>query len=348
MTMAHRDWTLRRELGVMGTGLAFPGTPLTSQALVETIEQRFGFSRGRQALAIADRLDIRSRHVSRAFEARREAALPGLGNPDLAAKAVKAALDDAGIAVGDLAYLIGHTTTPAQQLPPNIAMVADRLGYSGPFVELRQACTGFANGLMIASGLLGADQAAPVAIVGSETGSLFFDPGALDEDSSQIVNMVQMGDGAGAIILGPGRSGSDAILAGWFGTAGLDRQPGIQLQSGAWAFDHDFAAVAAHGPTLFDAGAAALARLGYPLAEVDWIVPHQVSGRIGALAAEHFGIGEEQFFGNASRIGNTGSAAIWIALAELRSSRLAPGTTIATLGAEASKFMHGGFVYRHG
>ena len=345
--MAHRGWTLRRELGVMGTGLALPGASLTSEALVAAIERRFGFGGSRQALAIARRLDIRSRHVSRAFEARSETALPGQANPDLAAEAVLAALDDAGIAVGDLAYLIGHTTTPAQQLPPNIALVADRLGYRGPFVELRQACTGFANALMVASGLLGDGGAAPVAIVGSESGSLFFDPGKLD-DASQIVNLVQMGDGAGAVILGPRGSAEDAILAGWFGAAGLGREPGIQLQSGASAFDHDFAAVAAHGPALFDAGAQVLARLRYPLANFDWIVPHQVSGRIGALAAEYFGIGEEQFFGNASRIGNTGSAAIWIALAELRQTGLAPGVTVATLGAEASKFMHGGFVYRHG
>lgn len=346
--MARRDWTLRRELGVMGTGLALPGASLSSDALVEMIAQRFGFGRSRQALAIARRLDIRSRHVSRAFEVRREPALPGQANPDLAAQAVQAALDDAGIVVDDLAYLIGHTTTPAQQLPPNIALVADRLGYRGPFVELRQACTGFANGLMVASGLLGDDWAEPVAIVGSETGSLFFDPGKLDEDAGQIVNLVQMGDGAGAVILGPRCSSGDAIVAGWFGAAGLGREPGIQLECGASIFDHDYTAVAAHGPALFDAGVRVLARLGYPIADLDWIIPHQVSGRIGALAAGHFGIGVEHFFGNASRVGNTGSAAIWIALAELRQTGLVPNATIATLGAEASKFTHGGFVYRHG
>ena len=345
--MARRDWVLPRELGVMGTGLALPGVSLTTEGLVALIEQRFRFGRSRQALAIARRLDIRSRHISRPFEFRRETALPGQANPDLAAEAVLAALDDAGIAVGDLAYLIGHTTTPAQLLPPNIALVADRLGYRGPFVELRQACTGFANALMIASGLLGEAGSAPVAIVGSETGSLFLDPGKLD-DAGQIVNLVQMGDGAGAVILGPRRSAGDAILAGWFGATGFDREPGIQLQSGACEFDHDFAAVAAHGPALFDAGAQTLARLGHRLAEFDWIVPHQVSGKIGALAAGHFGIDEERFFGNASRIGNTGSAAIWIALAELRASGLDCGATVATLGAEASKFMYGGFAYRHG
>ncbi|WP_068077675.1 3-oxoacyl-ACP synthase III family protein [Novosphingobium lentum] len=346
--MTDQVWTLRHELAVLGSGVALPGAPVSTDALVAMIEQRFGFARCKQALAIARRLDIRSRHVSRAFEARHEDALPGRTNPDLAAKAVQAALDDAGLAIGDLGYLIGHTTTPEQLLPPNIALVADRLGYRGPFVELRQACTGFANALMIACGLLADAGSAPVAIVGSETGSLFFDPGSLDDEAGQIVNLIQMGDGAGAVILGPRRSTGDAIVAGWFGAAGLGREPGIQLKSGATEFDHDFAAVAAHGPALFEAGAQVLARLGYPLAGCDWIVPHQVSGKIGALAADHFTLPPERFFGNAAHIGNTGSAAIWIALSELRQRGLAPAATLATLGAEASKFMHGGFVYRHG
>ena len=50
---------------------------------------------------------------------------------------------------------------------------------------------------------------------------------------------------------------------------------------------------------------------------------------------------------NAGRLGNTGSAAIWLALAELRSS-LEPGASVLALGAEATKYMFGGFHYVHG
>ncbi len=346
--MTGEAWRTKQPLQVLGSGMALPGTRVTTDDLVAMISQRFGFTRARQALAVAVRLDIRTRHICRDFDARSEVARAGAANPDLAAEALRAALTDAGLEPSDLGYLIGHTTTPEQALPPNIAVVADRLGYRGPFVELRQACTGFANALMIAGGLLAGPDAAPVAIVGSETGSLFFDPGALGEDSGQLVNMVQMGDGAGAVILGPAKTGGDTIEASWFGAIGLGRDPGIQLKSGASAFEHDFTVIAETGSALFDAGAENLAQLGYALSDIDFIVPHQVSGRIGALAAKHLSLPEERFFGNAARVGNTGSAAIWIALAELRAGGLASGATIATLGAEASKFMHGGFVYRHG
>ena len=196
--------------------------------------------------------------------------------------------------------------------------------------------------------MLADKDAAPIAIVGSETGSLFLDPLRLDEDSGQLVNMVQMGDGAGAIVLGP-QSGSGAALeACWFGTAGLGRSPGIQLKSGAMEFEHDFAAVAAHGPALIATGANVLHSMGYPLERLDILVPHQASGRAAKQVADGFGLSPDRVFGNAARIGNTGSAAIWLALAELRETAMPSGTTVAALGAEASKYMHGGFVYRHG
>jgi 3-oxoacyl-[acyl-carrier-protein] synthase-3 len=71
-----------------------------------------------------------------------------------------------------LAYLIGHTTSPARLAPPNIALVADRWGFSGLYMELRQSCTGFANALVIAQGLTAVPGVKAVGIVGSETGSV--------------------------------------------------------------------------------------------------------------------------------------------------------------------------------
>jgi 3-oxoacyl-[acyl-carrier-protein] synthase III len=46
-------------------------------------------------------------------------------------------------------------------------------------------------------------------------------------------------------------------------------------------------------------------------------------------------------------MGNTGSAAIWLALADLR-KRVRPGASVLALGAEATKYMFGGFHYVHG
>lgn len=346
-------WQSSGELSVLGTGYALPGAALDTADLLDHIGPALKGRHRAMATAIAKRMAIRTRHVSRGRHAMAAPLVNGRSNPDLAARAVSAALAEAGLRPNDLGYLIAHTATPAQPLPANVALVADRLSYSGPHIELRQACTGFANAVMIAFGLLGRPGSRPVAIVGSETGSAFFDPASAGPN--QIVNLVQMGDGAGAVILGSAGTKRDCIHSAWYGATGLGRLPGFQMRRGGsdrpeqadgmLTFDHDFRAIAAHGPALFSAAAAAATAHGISIEAADLIIPHQTSGRIGAQLAMHFGLPEERFFVNADRLGNTGSAAIWLALAELRATRQRPRSATLVLGAEATKYMHGGFVY---
>lgn len=340
-------WTTQVPLGVLGTGWALPGTPVSTGALMAMMVERFGFSRAREASAVARRLGIVSRHLGRPFAAARESARQGQSNPELAAAAVAAALAEAEMVPGDLGYLIAHTATPAQDLPANVANVADLLGFAGPIVELRQACTGFGNALMVAHGLIAANPGRPVAIVGSETGSQYFDPRKLNDDAGQIVNMIQMGDAAGAIVLGAPQAHRPRIAASWFGGVGLGLRPGISRDAGARHFDHDFAGIRCTGHRLFDAGAATAMALGFPPGSADHIIPHQVSGRIGTLVAAHLGLDAAQMRVSADRYGNTGSAAIWLALAQLRQRGIGAGERAVVLGAEASKHFHAGFAYVH-
>src|SRR5258708_3163374 len=146
-------WHDTRTLKVLGMGTALPGPPVTTAQLLKRIEDRFGVAVSRRGEALASRLKIATRNVCRDFEMRREAPRPGNSNPDLAAIALRMALEEAGLDVGELAYLIGHTTSPAYLVPPNIALVADRVSFAGPYMELRQPCTGSATALVIAQGL---------------------------------------------------------------------------------------------------------------------------------------------------------------------------------------------------
>jgi 3-oxoacyl-[acyl-carrier-protein] synthase-3 len=339
-------------------GTALPGPPVSTVELLALVEKRFGVDVLRRGTTLANRLRIETRHVCRDFEKRHEAPRPGHTNPDLAANALRAALDAAQLEPNDLAYVIGHTTTPSRLAPPNIAFVADRVGFDGPYMELRQACTGFANALVVAQGLLSTPGTKAVAIVGSETGSVYFDPARAAEDTGQLVNLVMMGDGAAAIVLGRDdqKSGS-YISSNFFGQVGVGRRPGFTLtaggsdqpyvEGGAIEFDHDFAAVRDNGPELFHHGAEIARALGTGVEVVDHVIPHQANGRMAELLGPFLGIEPSRVFVNADRLGNTGSAAVWLALAELR-SRLEPGASVLTLGAEATKYMFGGFHYVHG
>src|SRR6266478_5780045 len=275
-------WHDTRKLKVLGMGTALPGRPVTTAQLLKRIEDRFGVAVSRRGAALASRLKIATRHVCRDFETRREAPRLGNSNPDLAAIALRMALEEARLDVGELAYLIGHTTSPACLVPPNIALVADRVSFAGPYMELRQACTGFANALVIAQGLTSVAGVKAVAIIGSETGSVYFDPQRAGEDFSQIVNLVMMGDGGAAIVVGPDDSGASArVSSNFFDQVGLGRPPGFTLDAGGsdepfikggtLEFEHDFTAVRDNGPELFYHGAAAARTLGVDVETVDYV-----------------------------------------------------------------------------
>jgi len=351
-------WSDRRKLKILGMGTALPGLPVSTTKLLTRIEKRFGVEVSRRGAALANRLKISSRYLCRDFESRREVPRSGASNPEQAVAALHAALDDAHLAPNDLAYIIGHTTTPGRLTPSNTALAVDELSFEGPFMELRQACTGFANALVIAQGILSSPGAQAVAIVGSETGSVYFDPCRAQEDAGQLVNLMMMGDGAAAVVLGPDDSGSGRRITGnFFGHVGLGRKPGFSqpaggsdrafLETGALEFEHDFAAVRAGGPELFYRGAQAAAAIGMPIETMNRIIPHQANGRMDELLGSFLGIEPARVFVNADRLGNTGSAAIRLALAELRSA-LEPGSSVLALGAEATKYMFGGLHYVHG
>lgn len=336
-------------------GTALPGPPVATGALLELVEARFGLNLGGRSVAVARKLGIQSRHICRPFDHPVEGPRPGQHNPELAAQAVQGALAEAGIALGDLAYLIGHTATPATALPANVAQVAAGLGYHGPFAEFRQACTGFANALVFALCLLRAGSG-PVAIVGSETGSVHFDPRRAAIDPGQLVNLLQMGDGAAAVVLArdDGRPGT-RLSRVFHGQMGPGHPPGLSVPYGGsdapgvphglHEFEHDYAAIRTTGPALLRRCAEAATEAG--ILAADWTLPHQANGHMDELLETLLGVPRERVVTNGRHVGNTGSAAIWLALAQHRAS-LRPGDTVLALGAEATAHMFGGFSYEHG
>jgi 3-oxoacyl-[acyl-carrier-protein] synthase-3 len=347
-------WSKPVALAVRGTGRALPGEPIGTGELLQHIATRFGVDVRRRGAVVARLLGISQRYLSRPLLQRFEGTRAGHTNAELAAVAVLQALDRAGARVADLSYLVAHTATPGQLVPPNVARVAELLDYSGPYIEIRQACTGFANALVFANGLVAHPGAGLVGIVGSETGSVYFDPLTVTADQGQLVNLVQMGDAAAAVVVAAAGPGDSRITAVFHGGHRERRAPGFHLVGGGSdapgtglpQFEHHFRSIRRYGPALFEQGAAAARALGIEPAGVDHVIPHQANGHIGLMAARHLGIARERVFGNAARVGNTGSAAMWLAFDELR-SKLHAGESVLALGAEATAYLFGGFHYVH-
>lgn len=341
---------------LLGSGSEMPGPAITNAELFASIEKHCGKKTAKRAERISRRFGINQRHFCRSD-------LAGFSRPDQPAPQLCVdAINHALVEYGEhhaIDYLIGHTTTPETLVPPNIAWVADKLNHTAPYMELRQACTGFANALQIALPMLaqggGLDT---VGIVGSEVGSTYFNLNEDFVDLEQLINYLQMGDGAGAVLLGQDDgSNSDIISDAYIGHIGNGMQPGFYLSGGGSGdvfceksipvFRHNAVDVKNQGANLFLKGIEAITQRGYSLDDFAYILPHQVNGNLDALFEEHLGIDRERVIVDADRLGNLGSAAIWVSFDRLRKSgRLKKGDKVLVLGAEATKYLYGGFVYR--
>ncbi|MGK0440827.1 MAG: 3-oxoacyl-[acyl-carrier-protein] synthase-3 [Pseudohongiellaceae bacterium] len=346
------------KLKLISSGSSLPGPPISNSELFELITRHCGKRASRRAAMIARMLGISSRHFARCFH--EDSRSENITAPQLCFSAIENACNFAGTSLSANDYLIGHTTTPYTLLPPNIAWVADKLNYEGPYMELRQACTGFANALHIASAMLATNSTLnQITVVGSEVGSMYCELTPEFMDREQLVNLVQMGDSSGAVILAAEHHHSPHLISDiYLGQIGLNRQPGFQLSGGGSKnpvseksmpfFQHQVSEVRQQGKELFQLGLEAILNRGYQLADFRFIIPHQANGFISELLAEYLNIQPERIINDAKYLGNMGSAAIWVCLDRLRrSGRLEAGDKVLVLGAEATKYLYGGFVYQH-
>jgi len=181
-----------------------------------------------------------------------------------------------------------------------------------------------------------------------------------------------LSDGAGAALLDTRRgSGPIALRIDWIEGVSLAHELPACMYSGAirdaegrlrgWreaaspvaaAREHYFTVkqdarlLDEHLPRLVSADTfgRALARHGLVGADVDWFVPHYSSDyfrpRLAARLAEiGHAIPDERWFSNLDRVGNVGSASIYLALEELlRSGRLSRGQRILAFVPESARF----------
>ncbi len=340
---------------LLGSGSELPGDPIDNKSLYNGLAKQCGKTTARKAALISRRLGINSRHFCRDQDVGISVAKPNA--PQLCIQAMRQAQAECDLN-NSLDYLIGHTTSPHTLLPPNIAWVADQLNHAGPYMELRQACTGFANALQIAIPMLANDTSMKsIGIVGSEVGSIYFDLSKDFVDLEQLVNYVQMGDGAGAVILGQDDNSNESIISdAYIGHIGNGKEPGFYMEGGGSndvyckaglpVFRHNVTDVRERGEALFSKGLEAVLSRGYKLDDFAYILPHQVNGHLAKLLSEHLNVAESRIVVDADSLGNLGSAAIWVSLDRLRQSgRLKKGDKVLILGAEATKYLYGGFVF---
>ncbi|MCS7173779.1 MAG: ketoacyl-ACP synthase III [Armatimonadetes bacterium] len=290
---------------ILGVGAYVPGRVLTNHDLARMVDTSDAW--------IVERTGIRTRHV----------ADPDVATSDLALPAAEEALREAGVSPGELDLIICATTMPDYLLPATACLVQDRLGArrAGAF-DLLAACSGFVYGVILGSQMIAGGAARYVLVVGSEVLSKIV-------DWTDRTLCVLVGDGAGAVVLGPaqGERGVHAVVVGSDGSAGdVLKMPagGTRLPASPQTVAQRLHYVRMDGRTLFrlavrvvpEAVAEVVRRAGWALEEVNWIVPHQANRRIVEAVARALEMPFDRFLCNIDRYGNTSSASVPLALWE--------------------------------
>ncbi|MGW8378360.1 beta-ketoacyl-ACP synthase III [Streptomyces sp. ODS28] len=254
--------------------------------------------------------------------AERRRAAAGVSTGDLAAAAGRAALASAGTEHADLLLLA--TTTPDRRCPATAPEVAYRLGLGHvPAFDLAAVCSGFLYGLATADALLRAGVCSRPLVIGAETYSTIVDP--LDRDTAAV-----FGDGAGATLLRPGRSGEPgAVRAAHLGSdgsggdlisiaAGGSRRPDTtpRLCREVRYFRMRGREVYRHAVRrMTESSATVLGHAGWSSDSVRAFIGHQANQRILDAVAQRLAIAPQHCFGNIRDVGNTAAASIPLALA---------------------------------
>ncbi|WP_432254295.1 beta-ketoacyl-ACP synthase III [Limimaricola sp. AA108-03] len=248
---------------------------------------------------------------------RRHIAAEGQTTSDLATRAARAALADAGIEPGGIDAIILATSTPDFTFPSAATMVQRELGMTHGFAfDVQAVCAGFIYALTTANAMILTGQAKRVLVIGAETFSRII-------DWTDRATCVLFGDGAGALVLeaaeGEGRSSDRGILAADLNSDGRHKDilhvdggvstgtTGHLRMEGREVFRHAVEKLAqtAH---------LSLEKAGLTAEDVDWVVPHQANIRIIQGTAKKLGLPMDKVVTTVQDHGNTSAASIPLAL----------------------------------
>jgi 3-oxoacyl-[acyl-carrier-protein] synthase III len=296
---------------ILGTGSYLPDNVVTNQDLRDSL----GFDPD----WIVNRTGIHERRF----------ALPHQATSDLCTHAAVRCLKSAGCDPADVDLLVLATMTPDMAFPSTGCLVQDRLKLNCPAFDLQAACAGFIYALITAAQFVVAGTSKRALVVGGDCNSRVINPG--DQKSYPL-----FGDGAGAVLLGPGTSdqGMLAYQLGSDGSGGdlLNRPAcGSRLPPSPEALAQGLHFLTMDGRAVFkwavriltDSSIAVLNKANRTVNEVRWFIPHQANIRIIHAASDVLGFHRDAVFKNLERYGNTSAGSIPIALDELIHESLA-------------------------
>lgn len=326
---------------IIGTGVYLPRKQVRS----EDLEQQHGIPAGwalkNSGVAVRHNVD-------------------GESGAFMAARALEAALTNAGIAYRDLDLLISGSATYDYPIPHNACLIQHELGQFDstiPNFDVDSTCLGFLTALEVAAYLIQGGRHRTIALVCSEIASPSLNPAEWETTTL-------LADGAAAVILTATPDdeasgirgihmqtypeGARATLVPGGGNVLLNRPQSLDLNPALFTFHMD-------GWKLIKLGQQHLApfcqtlfeRSGLSPEAIDVVVPHQASRLALHLFERTFPALGGKMVQNLERVGNCLSASIPIALHEAIQSRTLQRGHETLLIGTAAGFSIGGIVLKY-
>jgi len=258
---------------------------------------------------------------------------------DLVVRAGRAALEDAGVEPADVDLLILATATVEQPIPATAAIVQPKLGLvNAACFDLSAACSGFTYALNVGRQFIATGEAETILVVGAECLTRYI-------DWTDRTTCVLFGDGAGAVVLKPGRPGEGILQLKWRtdgNYADIISMPGGGSRfppSSTESIEERLPFIKMRGNETFKIAVRSLTEIsrevmdaaGIGVEDLDLFIPHQANMRIIQAVGQRLGLSDEQVFTNVDRVGNTSAASIPLAMVDARNQgRLEPGSLLLT------------------
>jgi len=296
---------------IRGIGSSVPEKKLTNDDLIKIVETNDEW--------ITARTGIKERRI----------AGKDLQVSDLAVEAGKKALEEAGMAPGDIDLVLVATLTSEMISPATACLVQQKLGCRPvPAFDLNAACSGFLYGLEVAKAMLDSGNYQNALVIGVEKLTSFTDY----EDRG---TCILFGDGAGAAVLSRIDEPGFGILGCRLGADGSNASL-IQIPAGGSAVPASVESVQnrdhflkMNGKEVFKLAVRAMGNAGLSIlsehnvdpSQLKCLIPHQANIRIIDALARSLEISMDTIFVNIQKYGNTSAASIPIALDEAKIER---------------------------
>ena len=284
---------------VRGTGAYVPETRLTNADLEKMVDTSDEW--------IMTRTGISERRIARPDEA----------TSDMAQRAACAALKDAGVSAADIDLIVVGTSTPDHHFPSVACKLQASIGCTkAAAFDVNAACAGFISALQIAEQFIRAGSAEHVLVVGADTMSRIL-------DYTDRATSILFGDGAGAFVLSRGEAQAGGILGSATYADGTYYDK-LYVCGGGCTTEGQLgkARISMNGRAIFQLAVRAmisateevLAKAGFSVEDVDWVVPHQANQRITEAVARGLCISLEKVISTIKEFGNNSAATVPLAM----------------------------------